>query len=105
MNTALCAVALAMLSSASAKDFECPNNDYGWYGDPENCIRYFHCSLGVSEEYLCPISELVAIAFSSLLPPTKTLSFKLRVPNVYRKMCLSVVNVMQCQMDPPPTMN
>ena len=67
MNAALCAVALAiMLSSASAKDFECPNNDYGWYGDPENCIRYFHCSLGVSEEYLCPISELVAIAVSSL---------------------------------------
>ena len=72
MKAALCAIALAILSCASAKDFECPNNDYGWYGDPENCIRYFHCSLGVAEEYLCPIRELVAIAKSYLLPPTKS---------------------------------
>ena len=54
-----CAIILTLLSFASTKDFECPNNDYGWYADPENCIRYFHCSLGVSEEYLCPISKLI----------------------------------------------
>ena len=53
----LCAIILVTLSFASAKDFECPNNDYGWYADPENCIRYFHCSLGVSQEYLCPVND------------------------------------------------
>ena len=60
MKAALCAIILTLgLTSASAKDFECPS-DYGWYADPENCIRYFHCSVGVAQEYLCGISKLVA---------------------------------------------
>ena len=61
MKSALSVIFLALLSSsASAKDFECPNNDYGWWADPENCIRYFHCSQGVAEEFLCPTSKLAA---------------------------------------------
>ena len=58
MKSVLSMIFLALLSSSAyAKDFECPNNDYGWWADPDNCIRYFHCSQGVAEEFICPISK------------------------------------------------
>ena len=52
-------VVLAVLASllalqASADDF-CNGKDNGYYADPNNCIKYYHCFNGVTEEHItCP---------------------------------------------------
>ena len=52
-------VVLAILSSllalqASADDI-CNGKDNGYYADPNNCIKYYHCFNGVTEEHItCP---------------------------------------------------
>ena len=35
-------------------DYECPA-DSGYFPDPKNCIKYYHCFNGIPEEHLvCP---------------------------------------------------
>ena len=55
----------ALTATVAAKDFECPPNDYGWYADPDNCIRYFQCSAGVSQEFLCGTREFGLWGFNN----------------------------------------
>ncbi len=38
------------VSSASA--FECPG-DFGFYPNPDNCIKYYQCSEGIATPYTC----------------------------------------------------
>ena len=43
-----------LASQASAEDF-CNGKKNGYYADPNNCIKYYHCFNGVTEEHLiCP---------------------------------------------------
>merc|ERR1712110_1264304 len=47
-------LACLLASQASAEDF-CNGKDNGYYADPSNCIKYYHCFNGVTEEHLiCP---------------------------------------------------
>ena len=37
--------------------FECPESS-GYFADPNNCMKYYHCFNGVVEEHLnCPLDE------------------------------------------------
>ena len=56
MNPGVVLVVLASLLAlqASADDF-CNGKDNGYYADPNNCIKYYHCFNGVTEEHItCP---------------------------------------------------
>ena len=38
-------------------DFDCPA-DAGYFADPKNCIKYYHCYNGIVEEHLtCPLDN------------------------------------------------
>ena len=38
-------------------DFDCPTPD-GYFPDPKNCIKYFHCYENVVEQHItCPIGN------------------------------------------------
>ena len=56
MNPSLVLAVLASLLAlqASADDF-CNGKKNGYYADPNNCIKYYHCFNGVTEEHItCP---------------------------------------------------
>ena len=44
-------------------DFECPE-EAGYFADPKNCIKYYHCFNGTPEEHVtCPHDECKLIVF------------------------------------------
>ena len=51
---ACCAVfaTSAKLNRRSEDDFECPEN-WGYYEDPENCIKYYNCEFGEAHSVTC----------------------------------------------------
>ena len=52
---AVLAILVSLLAlQASAEDI-CNGKDNGYYADPNNCIKYYHCFNGVTEEHItCP---------------------------------------------------
>ena len=52
----LLATALLAASSASATDFVCPE-PYGFYENPDNCIKYYQCTDDIAQEQICGLRE------------------------------------------------
>merc|ERR1712117_773126 len=48
----LLATALLAATSASATDFVCPE-PYGFYENPDNCIKYYQCTDDIAQEQIC----------------------------------------------------
>ena len=47
----------AVSTTPKDDDFECPE-EAGYFGDPKNCIKYYHCYNGIVEEHItCPKDE------------------------------------------------
>jgi hypothetical protein len=50
-------IALVALGAvASAEDFVCPG-DYGFYANPDNCIKYYQCTAGEAMPITCGLRE------------------------------------------------
>jgi hypothetical protein len=49
---------VAILAVASAEDFVCPDY-YGWYPNPDNCIKYYQCSEGQAQPITCGLRKFV----------------------------------------------
>ena len=42
-------------------DFDCPE-EAGYFPDPKNCIKYYHCWDGLPQEHItCPIGNYVSL--------------------------------------------
>merc|ERR1711934_739349 len=54
MNNLALLLATALLGaiSASAADFVCPE-PYGFYENPDNCIKYYQCTDDIAQEQVC----------------------------------------------------
>ena len=60
----LLATALLAASGASATDFVCPE-PYGFYENPDNCIKYYQCTDDIAQEQICGLREY-RLAFISI---------------------------------------
>ena len=50
-------VTTAIPTPTAGPDFECPEPS-GYFADPKNCIKYYHCFDGVPEEHVtCPFDN------------------------------------------------
>jgi hypothetical protein len=60
---------VAILAVASAEDFVCPD-DYGYYPNLDNCIKYYQCSAGQAQPITCGLRkfslDVKNTAFSSI---------------------------------------
>ena len=57
MKAAFLLVSAALLAATThAEDFVCPE-PYGFYPNPNNCIKYYQCSDDVAIELVCELSE------------------------------------------------
>ena len=45
-----------LATNTHAQDFVCPE-PYGFYANPNNCIKYYQCSDDVAIELICELSE------------------------------------------------
>jgi len=53
----LCLGAIAAVAASGEDDFECPEPS-GYFGDPQNCMKYYHCFNNRVEEHLsCPFAD------------------------------------------------
>ena len=57
-------VAFCLVCATSAQtshdlenEFECPEN-WGFYEDPENCMKYYNCENGVAHSINCRTGEI-----------------------------------------------
>ena len=58
-NLALFLAALfASCAVVSADDFVCPE-PYGFYPNPDNCIKYYQCSDDIAQELVCGLREFL----------------------------------------------
>ena len=63
-NFVLLLTALMAACVVSAQDYVCPE-PYGFYPNPDNCIKYYQCSNDIPQEIICGLREF--------LPETKPL--------------------------------
>ena len=49
------------VTCVSATDFVCPE-PYGFYANPDNCIKYYQCSDDIAQEIVCGLRELLYAA-------------------------------------------
>lgn len=52
LNSATAAIPYSLPQSG----FDCPEN-WGYYEDPENCIKYYNCEFGEAESITCRSGE------------------------------------------------
>ena len=68
MNSLALLLATALLAAASsgvsATDFVCPE-PYGFYENPDNCIKYYQCTDDIAQEQICGLREY-RLAFMSI---------------------------------------
>jgi len=56
-NDENCGEATTVKPTTRKPDFECPELS-GYFADPKNCIKYYHCFDGIPQEHLmCPFDE------------------------------------------------
>jgi len=48
----LCHLAWALTENVAEDGFSCPE-DWGYFADPENCIKYYRCEFGSASSNVC----------------------------------------------------
>lgn len=47
---------MLLITMTAAEEF-CKGKDDGYFADPKNCIKYYHCTKGVGEHITCPLAN------------------------------------------------
>ena len=53
-------------SCVTAEDFVCPE-PYGFYPNPDNCIKYYQCSDDIAQELVCGLREFLPAVYEAML--------------------------------------
>ena len=61
MMKSLALLLTLVVAVSAAEDFVCPE-PYGFYANPDNCIKYYQCSDDVAQEIVCGLREFTTVA-------------------------------------------